>query len=545
MIHDYQFKITFKLNQPFNVSFIQKFCREHPNSKVLVEVQNTKGISSHMIRQLDPSVGIRISGGYDQERIDRYKGWVFDGEACEEYYLNSVIYSRNETIKILEEIEKIEKGLSKDWSDIQKLLYIYDKLKSGIMYDPKYEQKASKDIRTLRGLISKQTVCAGYAIILKEFMDRCGIECEFVRGAIEKGENGGHAWNIVNIDGKKYPIDLTWDNTMFRSGKANTFDWLGKSVVEFSEHHYPAQGEKTQDYKHTLSQIDPEIIKKLYSKMGIGKARDYSSTTYYGVRKDGSKYMVAQVGENTINGENYYRYYFTEISKAGKNQLPIILYSKTNVTHLVYAKMFGEKIPPNYEDAVDSILFSKENILDSLEKHTYYIGEVRKNKLKEKLELVSSYQEISKPAEIRNLFVFPTKRFIRSDGSVLIAQQMYEAPVVAKGINVMRYDIFEMVKENGSEVLKRNTVYTERNFFKDPRQSMVDDYLSRERLDRKVKEAGGYIGYYNENGVRTYNPDLVNFFKNSSRVELTELDKQVQKQTYTMSYEELPVVGGR
>ena len=33
-------------------------------------------------------------------------------------------------------------------------------------------------------------------------------------------------------------------------------------------------------------------------------------------------------------------------------------------------------------------------------------------------------------------------------------------------------------------------------FFYDERQSISDEYLSRERLDRKVDEAGGYIGYY-------------------------------------------------
>ena len=90
----------------------------------------------------------------------------------------------------------------------------------------------------------------------------------------------------------------------------------------------------------------------------------------------------------------------------------------------------------------------------------------------------------------------------------------------------MRYDIFEMVKENGKEILKRNTVFTERNFFKDNRQSMIDDYLSRERLDRKVGEAGGYIGYYDANGIRTYNPDLVKFFETSKKVDIDSLNNQ-------------------
>lgn len=522
MKYDYQYKITFSLNEQFDINYIKNVCNQYPNSKILVEVQNTKGMTSSMIRQLSSNVAIRIAGGFDEERC---KNGHFTGNG----YTESVIYTRNETVKILEEIERIESGLNKNWSDIQKLLYVYDRLKTGIMYDPKFEHKLSSEIRSLRGLITKQTVCAGYALILKEFMDRNGISCEYAEGYTKANGTGGHSWNIVNIGGKKYPIDLTWDNTMFRSGKSNSFDWLGKDISTFGKSHHPAPGEKTQDYEHTLSQINPQLVKQIYSQMGVGRARDYRSTTYYGTRKDGSRYIVAQIGDNTINNETYYRYYYVEISKDGKKQLPLILYSDTNVTHLVDCKNFGKPIPPNYEEAVDNILFSRENIADSIAKKTYFIGRVRKSEVGNKFELVSSYQEIPKPEEKRNLFVYPTRRFTRSDGSVFIAQQMFDTPHKANGIDVMRYDIFEMVNENGKEVLKRNTVFTERNFFKDTRQSMVDDYLSRERLDRKVGEAGGYIGYYDANGIRTYNPDLVKFFETSKKVDIDSLSRQKQQ----------------
>ncbi|MBQ6323407.1 MAG: hypothetical protein IJI22_01070 [Bacilli bacterium] len=525
MKYDYQYKITFSLNELFDINYIKNVCNRHPNSKILVEVQNTKGMTSSMIRQLGSNVAIRIAGGFDEERC---KNGHFTGNG----YTESVIYTRNETVKILEEIERIESGLNKNWSDIQKLLYVYDRLKTGIMYDPKFEHKLSSEIRSLRGLITKQTVCVGYALILKEFMDRNGISCEYAEGYTNANGTGAHSWNIVNIGGKKYPIDLTWDNTAFRSGKSNSFDWLGKDIPTFSRSHYPVSGEKTQDYEHTLSQIDSQIIKQIYSQMGIGRARDYRSTTYYGTRKDGSRYIVAQIGDDRINNETYYRYYYVDISKDGKRQLPLILYSNTNVTHLVDSKNFGKPIPPNYEEAIDNILFSRENIADSIAKKTYYIGKVRKSKVGNKFELVSSYHEIPKPEEKRKLFMYPTRRFTRSDGSVFIAQQMFETPHKANGIDVMRYDIFEMVNENGKEVLKRNTVFTERNFFKDNRQNMIDDYLSRERLDRKVGEAGGYIGYYDANGIRTYNPDLVKFFETSKKVDIDSLSRQ-KKHTNT------------
>lgn len=528
MNYNYTYKITIKLNEPFDINFINNFCNQHPNDKVLVEVQNTKGISSSMIRRVNPNVAIRIAGGYDDNRISRY-GKDLDWD--EDYYKEAVIYTRNETIKILEEIENIESHLNPNWSEIQKLLYIYERLKRGIMYDPKFEYKLSSEIRSLRGLITKQTVCAGYAMILKEFMDRNNISCEYVEGHTKIDSNGqrsgGHAWNIVNIGDKKYPIDLTWDNTAFRSGKSDSLDWLGKDISTFSKCHYPAPGEKTHDYIHTLSQINPKIIKRLYLQMGIGREMDYRTTTYNVKRSDGSKYIVAQAGYSKFGKTTYYRYYYADISADGKKQKPLILYSPTNITDFINRKKFKRPIPPNYESAIGNILFSKENISDSLSKRTFFIGKINKGTDDENPDLVTSYKEIGKSQDEIKLFNIPTKRYRRSDGSEFIAQQM--STTSCNNIDVTRYDIFEMVKENGTEVLKRNTVYTERNFFNDKRQSMVDDYLSRERLDRKVGEAGGYIGYYDANGMRVYNPDLVKYFETSKKIDIDSLNMQNQQ----------------
>ena len=115
MQYDFQYKITFNLDEPFDIDYIQKVCNQSPNSKILVEVQNTKGISSSMIRQLSPNIAIRVAGGYDAERISRYgKDLHWDSN----YYNEAVIYTKNETVKILEAIEEIESGLNRNWSKI-------------------------------------------------------------------------------------------------------------------------------------------------------------------------------------------------------------------------------------------------------------------------------------------------------------------------------------------------------------------------------------------------------------------------------------------
>lgn len=507
----YDLKIPFRLNEPFDVSRVNRVYNQYRNYnyKILVEVQNTKGISSWQIKQLPPNVLIRVAGGYDDEKVWRNKNLHYENGETGEYYETAVIYTRNETIKILEEIEKIEAGIKSNWSDIQKVVYVYDRLKRQIMYDPKHENKPSSEVRSLRGLITKQTVCAGYAIIFKEIMDRQGIKCEYVEGNKNTPNLRAHAWNIVTINGKKYPIDLTWDNTKFRSGRFETFDFLGQDIETFSREHYPDPWEPTQNYRYTLSQIDHKIIKKIYSQ--INRDTDYKTTTYSCTRGDGSKFTIAQIGHIPVVGRDYYRYYYADISADGRRETPRIFYGTENITELVEKKKFGKYIDRYYEKAIGDVLFSKNNIANSISQNTNYIGGLETS-------VYGNYYEVIKPEEHKRYFSYPTKTFRRSDGSIFIAQKI-PSIIEVKGIKVMKYIILEMVREDGREHLKENIVFTEKDFFLDNSQRMVDDFLSRSRLDRKLRDAGSYIGYYSS-GIRYYNPDLLKHFDTSKRIDI-------------------------
>lgn len=239
----------------------------------------------------------------------------------------------------------------------------------------------------------------------------------------------------------------------------------------------------------------------------------------HGTRKDGTRYLLAQVGDAKICEQQYYRYYYADILKDNQLCNASILYSDTNVAHLIDARNFNKNIPQGYEETVGNILFSKENIADSKRRGTGYIGKVTKDKQKNQkgIQLVEKVSDISKPEDKQKEFQFSTKEYVRDDGSLFVAQKMHNG-YEANGIQVIPFHIFEVLNENGKKVVKRNIVYSERDFFQDPRPGIANDYLSRERLDRKVTEAGGYIGYYDEKGIRTYNPNLVEFFKNRHKV---------------------------
>lgn len=523
MNYKFDHEIIFSLNEPFDVNFIINTCKRRPGKKFLVEVQNTKGISSSQLRQLaylKDFVKLRVAGGYDEEKVKRLKNVTYESKKngmkeSGEYYTNAVIYDISEAIAILEVIEDIEKGIKNNWSDFQKVVYIYNKLKTLIMYDPKHEEKLSKEIRSLRGLITKETVCAGYALIFKELMDRQGIACEYVQGKaiVENNESGGHAWNIVTIGGKKYGIDLTWENGNFRAGKKTSFDYFGSGIQDFAKRHIPNTWERTQNYSQTLSTFDENIINTINAF--FAREEIFDSMKFTATRSDGTKFIVAQVGNAILlkNGDMFYRYYYQEITPNGTKANPLILYSKSNLAGFLDFRKSGKETPLNFDKAFVDVLFSKTNIARSIRRGTLYLGGCNKSGNRYNFEAAKHVDEIIKPTEITKLFPDNTKVFRRSDGSVFIVEKMPGQNVNIYNQTIMCFHIFEYLKEGNIYVVKKNIVFSEVDFFYDSRRGIADDYLSRSRIDRKHRETGGYIGYYSRDGIRTYDPKIAEYFK--------------------------------
>lgn len=57
-------------------------------------------------------------------------------------------------------------------------------------------------------------VCEGYAKSFKVICDRLEIPCVLIGGTVvQNGKNVGHMWNGVQVDGKWYLMDVTWDDS--------------------------------------------------------------------------------------------------------------------------------------------------------------------------------------------------------------------------------------------------------------------------------------------------------------------------------------------
>lgn len=86
----------------------------------------------------------------------------------------------------------------------------YDKVRT--VYDyviGNTEYVVNEDDQNIAGVFAKgQAVCAGYAGAVQYLLERLGVESIYVSGDT-KMSSGGHAWNIVNIDGDYYYVDAT------------------------------------------------------------------------------------------------------------------------------------------------------------------------------------------------------------------------------------------------------------------------------------------------------------------------------------------------
>ena len=94
-------------------------------------------------------------------------------------------------------VKKIADSL-KGKTTYQQIKGAYEWLCNNVKYD-----HSLKNHSAYSALVTKNTVCEGYATAFQLIMEELGIECYVVA-------NTSHAWNAVKLDGKLYWVDATW-----------------------------------------------------------------------------------------------------------------------------------------------------------------------------------------------------------------------------------------------------------------------------------------------------------------------------------------------
>lgn len=120
-------------------------------------------------------------------------------------------------VELRKTIEIINSMISsiEDLSALEKLMYIYDKVRDKVYCDDE-DQNMSRDVSKV--LLSDKIVCLGYAQVFNLAIRKVGLNGEIVYLESIKSETG-HARNMVYVDDSKYNIkdailffDLTFDS---------------------------------------------------------------------------------------------------------------------------------------------------------------------------------------------------------------------------------------------------------------------------------------------------------------------------------------------
>lgn len=116
------------------------------------------------------------------------------------------------------EIEKTL-GLS-SLSDYEKIEAANDYLCENCYYDPN-KPYTTNDHSAYGALCEGVCVCDGYARSMCLILSDVGVDIQIMIG----NAGGGHAWNIVKLDGNWYHVDTCWNDNS-RDGKTSTDDYF-------------------------------------------------------------------------------------------------------------------------------------------------------------------------------------------------------------------------------------------------------------------------------------------------------------------------------
>ncbi len=132
----------------------------------------------------------------------------------ENYLLNKAAQNKNYLSKLTSDqlilfnkVKSITNNLiSNKITDFEKEQAIHDY----IVANSKYSQNINKDSYTIRNLIYNGSgVCEAYAYTFQMMCTFANINCEIITGKLNGQE---HGWNIVQLDGEYYHIDVTSDD---------------------------------------------------------------------------------------------------------------------------------------------------------------------------------------------------------------------------------------------------------------------------------------------------------------------------------------------
>lgn len=182
------------------------------------------------------SIYFTISGGYIKKIS--LSSMLYGGDAAKLKEMND---------KVIAASEKILSKIKGSMSLIERQIFIHNTLVNNIKYDTTF--KAENTHNMYGALVNGKAVCEGYAYAFQYLAREAGIQCIAVKGDLN-GLGGweAHAWNMVELDGEYYHIDVTSDDPIVDGGADDIleFTYFNLTDSEIKKDH------KITDNSHSI-----------------------------------------------------------------------------------------------------------------------------------------------------------------------------------------------------------------------------------------------------------------------------------------------------
>lgn len=127
--------------------------------------------------------------------------------------------NREDCRKISDELNKkvkeIVKGAEYLSTDYEKELYFHNYICENVLYDESsMVESGGHGDTAYSALLEGKSICEGYSRAMQLLLDGAGIKNYLAVGdGVSEDGTEPHMWNIVEIDGENYHLDVTWDDT--------------------------------------------------------------------------------------------------------------------------------------------------------------------------------------------------------------------------------------------------------------------------------------------------------------------------------------------
>ena len=210
--------------------------KAEPDEKTL------KRMIGRVVRRATRHTGDPKAGDYLTFQYDSYKGAAQAGlsgqtPVVEIAYELSYYDDADQEAETDKKVEEIIDSLELDKkTNYEKISAIYEYICDNVDYVPA-EDDSNLSRTAYSALVEGKAVCQGYAVSLYRLLLEAGIDNRviFGDGISPDGSKSAHTWNIVELHGSYYYLDVTWGDTANRKQY-----FLRPAGSGFEDEHIPA-----------------------------------------------------------------------------------------------------------------------------------------------------------------------------------------------------------------------------------------------------------------------------------------------------------------